>query len=323
MKYLLLFILGLNFSCLSKSSQPDQSFVDQRETTYDDKLEKDTSVVTLEYYGWGCPCPQWITPGNKAIYESNSESDTAKNLDLFWHIIPANDSVKHPFDLIEDAKNMVFEFEGRFFLEPQLLGDEGEQGPAKTLLYHSLKQKGQISEDEKLLNETTVDKPLPVPDFEDFKKYRETSGVLSVSKAAKYKKPSDKGIIGFYTLFNKDREQDEKREYIGELVVFVHKDKDWKFDDPDQSFLGIRLQKPGIKLYGDIEVGRPIQVVKSQLREPKLTNDSLIVYRDGKGTVGVFETDEGIITGIYYGLLNIDKDDTLTIEDIIDMKNSW
>ena len=104
-------------------------------------LEKDTVLVVLEYSGWGCPCPQWITSENKLIYESRKTENEPKKLDLFWNVKPAHDSVKIPFDLTEDMENLKFEFKGQFYVEPQFLGDEGEQGPAKTFLYYSVKHK--------------------------------------------------------------------------------------------------------------------------------------------------------------------------------------
>jgi len=100
------------------------------------KLVNDTVTIDLEYYGWGCPCPQWITPKNKILYESKDNV-----LNLFMNVIPENDSLPNPLDLTEDMENLHFEFKGRFFVEPQLLGDEGEQGPAKTLLYYEVKHK--------------------------------------------------------------------------------------------------------------------------------------------------------------------------------------
>lgn len=107
-------------------------------TNFSKELENDTVVVELEYYGWGCPCPQWITKNNKVIYESKDKGSEDKNLSLFWNVKPANDSLPNPFDLTDDMENLTFEFKGRFYVEPQFLGDEGEQGPARTLLYYSV-----------------------------------------------------------------------------------------------------------------------------------------------------------------------------------------
>ncbi len=145
MKYLLILIFGLSLSCSNKAvktKKPNQSIEELQVISNNKKLETDTVIVTLEYYGWFCPCPQWITPENKIIYESrNIKTDSTKKLNLFWNIKPKNDFVKNPFDLTEAMKNLTFEFKGQFYIEPQFLGDEGEQGPAKTLLYYSVKQK--------------------------------------------------------------------------------------------------------------------------------------------------------------------------------------
>ncbi|KXX66499.1 hypothetical protein [Flammeovirga sp. SJP92] len=102
-------------------------------------LENDTIVVELEYYGWLCPCPQWITKKNKIIYESTNAVNKDKDLSLFWNIKPANDSLPSPFDLTDDMENLRFKFTGQFYVNPQFLGDEGEKEPAKTLLYYSVK----------------------------------------------------------------------------------------------------------------------------------------------------------------------------------------
>lgn len=103
------------------------------------KLENDTVTIELEYYGWGCPCPQWITVNNKIQHESKNKGQKDKNFDLFWNVEPASDTLPNPFDLTDDMENSRFEFTGQFYVDPQFLGDEGEKGPAKTLLYYSMK----------------------------------------------------------------------------------------------------------------------------------------------------------------------------------------
>ena len=104
-----------------------------------EKLESDTVKIVLEYYGWGCPCLQWITSENRAIYESSKNEQKDKQLHFFLNVKPANDTLPNPFELTSDMGNLRFEFTGQFYVDPQFLGDEGEQGPAKTLLYHSVK----------------------------------------------------------------------------------------------------------------------------------------------------------------------------------------
>lgn len=183
--------------------------------------------------------------------------------------------------------------------------------------------KGVITEGKNLPGDIVPDAYLPIPGFEDYKKYCETSSVLLNSKWAKYKKPSDEGIIGYYTLFNGDRKRNNKFEYIGELAVFVPNGKNWSFDDPNQTFLGIRLQRPGIRLMNSIEVGSSIQHLKSELGKPKLENDHLIVYYGPNGTLGVFETNGGKITQIYYGSLDLKGKEILTVGDIINLIKAW
>lgn len=108
-------------------------------TNLSNKLEDDTVIVQLEYYGWGCPCPQWISKENKLIYESKEGVSKEEGVNLFWYIKPANDSLPDPFELTDDMNRLTLEFKGRFFVEPQFLGVEGEQGPARTLLYYSVR----------------------------------------------------------------------------------------------------------------------------------------------------------------------------------------
>lgn len=103
------------------------------------ELESDTVTIELEYFGWGCPCPQWVTSDNKLKYESQKVKDTLIDSDLFWNVIPENDTLPNPFDLIDDFNNLTFEFKGRFYKEPQFLGEEGDLNAARTLLYHSVK----------------------------------------------------------------------------------------------------------------------------------------------------------------------------------------
>ncbi|MFT4523616.1 MAG: hypothetical protein ACI8ZN_002571, partial [Bacteroidia bacterium] len=176
---------------------------------------------------------------------------------------------------------------------------------------------------EKISYEDVINPQLPIPEFVDFKKYCETSGVLLNSKWTTFRKPSDKGRIGFYTLFNEGRKQNMMYEYIGELVVFAPNDKNWRFNDPNQTFLGIRLQMPGIKLFGKIEVGKSVHVLKQVLREPNLKNDSLTVYHDSNGTLGIFKVKKDTITEIYYGLMNLDNKEPLAVEDAVLLINTW
>jgi hypothetical protein len=136
--------LACVFACSSKHQLDSQNqyepiqLIEAFDTMPDEtslELETDTQTVTLEYYGWGCPCPQWITPENKLVYAL----DLSKKLDVFWNIKAANDSVPNPFDLAKDMNALKFEFKGQFFKYPQLVGDEGEQTPAKTFRYISVK----------------------------------------------------------------------------------------------------------------------------------------------------------------------------------------
>ena len=87
------------------------------------------------YFGWMCPCAQWITRENKMIFEEKSNRKEAYGDSLFYYAIPAADSIPSPFDLTEDMNNLKFRFTGRFFKEMQSMNEEGEMRPAITLMY--------------------------------------------------------------------------------------------------------------------------------------------------------------------------------------------
>jgi hypothetical protein len=147
--YFLLLASVILISCTNEKTQKTESdIIIENESLLINKateqirpqlnLEKDTITIVLEYYGWACPCPQWITTENGSIYNSNPKK---KNLNLFWNITPAFDSLPSPFSLKNDMKKLRFEFKGQFYVEPQFVGEEGEQRPAKTLSYYSVKHK--------------------------------------------------------------------------------------------------------------------------------------------------------------------------------------
>jgi len=151
MKYFLILLICFSFSCSSVEDEShklvdetfvkkDMELINRIKFKNDTTLEKDIVSVTLKYVGWGCPCPQWITPKNKIKYDNFQIPDSIP-MHLFWYILPENDSILRPSSLTDDMTNSTFVFEGQFYVEPQFLGIEGEQGPAKTFLYHSVKLK--------------------------------------------------------------------------------------------------------------------------------------------------------------------------------------
>jgi len=177
--------------------------------------------------------------------------------------------------------------------------------------------------DSVLIDTDKVDQILPVPKFDTFRKNCETSGVVQNSKWDNYKKSSDEGIFGFYTLFNKDRKTSQKFEYLGELVVFVPSSNSWTFDSPDQTFISIHLQKPDLQLFDSVEVGAKTDILKSIFGQPKLNNDSTQVFFDQKGTIGIFKVENDEISEIYYGLLDLDINKNMTMEDVEEIINAW
>lgn len=102
-------------------------------------LEPDTITVVLEYASWGCPCPQWISPENRLIYEEWKKENDAYPEEFFYNIEWANPSLPDPLDeLINDSIETpwTFEFTGQFYKEPMFLGHEGELWKGRTLLYY-------------------------------------------------------------------------------------------------------------------------------------------------------------------------------------------
>jgi len=109
-------------------------------------LEPDTLVIVLEYVGWGCPCPQWISRENRLLYEEWKKENDAYPEEFFYNIEWANPSLPNPLDeLINDTIETpwTFEFTGQFYKEPKFLGHEGELWKGKTLRYYSVRRVGE------------------------------------------------------------------------------------------------------------------------------------------------------------------------------------
>lgn len=117
------------------NSSTSQNKPNKESVAINEELEKETVVLEMEYFGWACPCAQWITPENKKIFEEKRAADESYGDSLFYYVIPASDSIPHPFDLTEDMNDLRFRFTGRFFKEKQDMKLEGEMGPAITFMY--------------------------------------------------------------------------------------------------------------------------------------------------------------------------------------------
>jgi len=100
-------------------------------------LKTDLQTIEMEYFGWGCPCPQWITSKNKIKYLEKIKSDS-NFIDLFYNIEPKSDKVISPFELVENMENLHFKFTGRFFEKKQYTYEEGEQEPSITFQYDNV-----------------------------------------------------------------------------------------------------------------------------------------------------------------------------------------
>ena len=102
-------------------------------------LNPDTVTIVLEYVGWGCPCPQWISAENRLLYEEWKKENDSYPEDFFYNIEWGNSSLPDPLDaLIKDSTETpwTFEFTGQFYKEPMFLGHEGELWKGLTLRYY-------------------------------------------------------------------------------------------------------------------------------------------------------------------------------------------
>ena len=174
------------------------------------------------------------------------------------------------------------------------------------------------------LNDKEKNELLPIPKFLDFKKYCETSGGLSNKGQEYFYKPKDKGIYGFYTLFDSDDNFP-----TGELIIHcdVKKLTDWKVDNKTQIFIKLHLSEENygqltnakhspIKLFNTIGIGSNVSKLFLKLGKPKIINDSIAVYWDINRTIGVFKLKDSLITELRYGRYNNLIDLPLTLKNI-------
>jgi hypothetical protein len=102
-------------------------------------LESDTVTIILEYAGWGCPCPQWISIENRKLYEEWKKENDSYPEDFFYNIIKDNTTVPNLSDLVEEDTPWVFEFTGQFYKVPMFMGLEGELWKGRTLRYYDVR----------------------------------------------------------------------------------------------------------------------------------------------------------------------------------------
>ena len=117
-----------------RNNSNDTIYLKKHIITNNKELEGKIQTIEMEYFGWVCPCPQWITPKNKSIYIGKQKGNE-NYLDLFYYIEPSSKEVVSPFELTENMDNLHFKFIGRFYKEKQYSFEEGEQTPATTFQY--------------------------------------------------------------------------------------------------------------------------------------------------------------------------------------------
>ncbi|MFT5157490.1 MAG: hypothetical protein ACI83I_002051, partial [Bacteroidia bacterium] len=92
------------------------------------------------------------------------------------------------FWIFTNERNLYFE-RSMFMIKGQELEIRRKSMTIKTIIMTECdKERG-----EKISYEDVINPQLPIPEFVDFKKYCETSGVLLNSKWTTFRKPSDKG----------------------------------------------------------------------------------------------------------------------------------
>ena len=138
---------------------------------------------------------------------------------------------------------------------------------------------------------------LSIPEFEDFRQFLETSGVVPQADWHKYPIESETGFYGFYTLFTKEKK------YLGELIVHFQRSINyWKMDDPNQTFIRMIIDGDGIEVIKGLKIGITREELYKLLGNPLYKLQDCVIYRDIRDTlVKVKLKDEKVIT-IDYGL---------------------
>ncbi len=149
---------------------------------------------------------------------------------------------------------------------------------------------------------STMDEPgnkLPIPDFEDFRPFLETSGVVAQSEWYKYPIESETGLYGFYTLFTPEKK------YLGELIVYFPKSiNHWRMDDPNQSFIRIVVEGEGIEVIPGLTIGMNREQLYTLLGEPLYQSENCAMYMDQSGTCISVNLNEEQVTNIDCGLFS-------------------
>jgi hypothetical protein len=166
--------------------------------------------------------------------------------------------------------------------------------------------------------DTTI--ALPLPTFQDFIKFTETSSILQTNETKLFYRPQDKGFYGYYTLFHRK----PKYELQGELKIFSKRNDGtgWKESDTDQVFIQTIITGDKIKFLNKISIGDSKVDLIKVFGESKINLVDTFVCYDKFQTVGIFILQADKLTKIIYGRYDKQKlSDRITVEQIRNITN--
>ena len=169
-----------------------------------------------------------------------------------------------------------------------------------------------------VIPDTTI--ALPLPTFQDFIKFTETSSILRTKETKLFYRPQDKGFYGFYTLFS----HNPTIEPQGELKIFTKKNNasDWRESDTDQVFIQTIITGDKIKFLNKISIGDSKVDLIKVFGESKINLVDTFVCYDKFQTVGIFILQADKLTKIIYGRYDKQKlSDRITVEQIRNITN--
>lgn len=140
---------------------------------------------------------------------------------------------------------------------------------------------------------------LPIPKFEDFRPFLETSGVVARTEWHKYPIKSETGLYGFYTLFTPEKK------YLGELIIHFPKPINyWRMDDPNQTFIRVVIEEEGIEAVPGLTIGLTKEELYRTLGKPVHQSQDCAVYMDQSGTYLKVDLNAEKVIKIDYGLFS-------------------
>jgi len=169
-----------------------------------------------------------------------------------------------------------------------------------------------------VIPDTTI--ALPLPTFQDFIKFTETSSILPTNETKLFYRPQDKGFYGYYTLFHRK----PNYELQGVLKIFSKKNDgtSWKENDTDQVFIQAIITGDKIKFLNKISIGdSKVDLIKVFGKSKINLVDTFVCY-DAFQTVGIFILKADKLTKIIYGRYYKQKlNDRITEEQIRNITN--